>query len=282
MKFLLSAIKIAPILLVIAGAVLLLVQSKLMYFPRGYGKPTLWDLSQRQGRQIEVQTSQGRQVAFYLPPRKAPDQPPQFLWFVFGGNGSLSLDYDGEPQQWDPRFAYVFVDYPGYGFCQGTPNPANIKESLIKIGQQVKADLHWSEAELASKSGVLGHSLGCAAALIMADEFALKKAVLCAPFTTMTDMAYRTVGWPLCYLNLHRFDNVSRIASLQQRGAQVRIFHGQTDEVIPVAMSRSMQKLFPETVNVKEIPDCGHNEVIMMASVEIGQVLRSLSALPLE
>ena len=43
-----------------------------------------------------------------------------------------------------------------------------------------------------------------------------------------------------------------------------------------------MQKLFPETVNVTEIPDCGHNEVIMMASVEIGQVLRSLSALPLE
>ena len=279
MKFLLSSAKIILILLVVASVVLLLVQSKLMYFARPYGKPSLWDLARRGGRHIEVQTSQGRQVAFYLPSLKAPDQSPKFLWFVFGGNGSLALDYDGEPQHWDPRFAYVFVDYPSYGLCEGTPNPANIKESIVKIAQQVKADLHWSDVDFSKKSGVLGHSLGCAAALIMADELALKKAVLCAPFTTMTAMAYRTVGWPLCYLNQHRFDNVTRISSLNQRGGQVRIFHGAADTIIPVAMSRFMCESCPTSVHLTEIPECGHNEVIMMASTEIGQAMQELSAL---
>src|SRR5690242_16456385 len=114
-------LKIAGRMLLIAVlaivALLLLFQSRLIYYPRPYGKASLWDLDQRKGKQLEFTTSQGRQVAFYLPPRADAASSPAFLWIVCGGNGSLALDYAEEPLHWDSRFGYLFVDYPGYGLC---------------------------------------------------------------------------------------------------------------------------------------------------------------------
>src|SRR5262249_34280668 len=110
------------------------------------------------------------------------------------------------------------------------------------------------------------------------DQLGLRKLVLCAPFTTMTAMAMRTVGWPLCYLNRHPYDNVARLASLLSAGAEVRIFHGDADEVIPVRMSRELAALFPQ-IKYKEMPGSHHNEIVMDARVEIGKALLELSGL---
>jgi pimeloyl-ACP methyl ester carboxylesterase len=258
---------------------LLLFQHRLIYFPRPYDKPSLWDLEKRKGKRLIVQTSQGRQVAFYLPSVKNQEQAPEFIWMIFGGNGSLALDYAGEPLHWDSRFGYVFVDYPGYGECEGTPNPSSVRESIVVIVKALKEEMHWSDAELQQRTGVLGHSLGCAAALIAAEEAGLKKAVLCAPFTTMTEMARRTVGWPLCELNRHRYDNVARLEKLVPQGLQVHAFHGQIDQVIPVGMSRRLAGMFPKAVTLTEIPDCDHNEVVMAAGTAIGESMLKLSAL---
>jgi uncharacterized protein len=259
---------------------LLSYQSKLMYFPRPYDKAPLADIMQRQGRRIEAVTSQGRQVAFYLPSTQNPAKPPEFLWLVFGGNGSLSLDYSNEPLHWDPRFGYLFVDYPSYGLCEGNPNPARIEESIVALTHELQTDLKWSPEEFQKHTGVIGHSLGCAAALIAADQLHLQRAVLCAPFTTMTDMAKRIVGWPLCYINRHRYDNLARLRELDARGARVRIFHEQEDTVIPVAMSRRITATFPKTVKLTEVPNCGHGEIVMNASVDIGKAMLELSDLP--
>ncbi len=252
-------------------------QSKLIYYPKPYGSAELEGISKLGGKRIEVSTSQGRQVAFYLPSRKAPSQPPEFLWLVFGGNGSLALDYSSEAAGWDARFGYLFVDYPGYGLCAGSPNPARIEESIVALTEKLKSDLHWDEAQFRARSGVFGHSLGCAAGLIAADRLQLQRAVLCAPFTTMTDMAKRLLGWPLCHINRHRFDNIARLTAIAPRGAQVRIFHGQDDDSIRVTMSRKLAAMFPQTVRLTEVPDCGHNDVVAAASMEIGKALRELA-----
>lgn len=260
-------------------AVIFLVscQSKLIYYPKPYGSAELEDISKRGAKRIEATTSQGRQTAFYLPSRKAPSQPPEFLWLVFGGNGSLALDYATEAVGWDARFGYLFVDYPGYGLCEGSPNPAHIEESIIALTGKLQGDLRWSDAELRKRSGVIGHSLGCAAGLIAADRFQLQRAVLIAPFTTMTDMARRLLGWPLCHINRHRFDNVARLNAIAPRGAMVRIYHGQDDHAIPVSMSRKLAAMFPQTVRLTEVPDSGHNDVVPAASLEIGAALRELA-----
>lgn len=253
------------------------LQSRFIYFPRSYEEDALQDLDRRHGRRIEFTTAQGRQTAFYLPPRSNPSAGPSFLWLVFGGNGAVALDYAGPPHVWDARFGYLFVDYPGYGLCEGNPSPDSIRESASAAVSTLRPLLGWSEVQFRERSGVFGHSLGCAAGLITAQELHLKRAVLCAPFTTLTEMARRVVGWPLCHLNLHRFDNVARLHALEKQGATVRIFHGTADEVIPVAMSRRLAGQFPGMVRLTELSGVGHNDVVMAAAGHAGDAMRELS-----
>jgi pimeloyl-ACP methyl ester carboxylesterase len=140
-------------------------------------------------------------------------------------------------------------------------------------------ELGWSEERLRQRVGVFGHSIGCAAVLMAAERLGLECAVLCSPFTTLTEMGRRVVGWPLCHLNMHRFDNVSRLRALDARGARVRIFHGADDEIVPVAMSRKLHSLFPRTVSFTEVPDGRHNDVIMHARDDLGAAMVELSGL---
>src|SRR5215207_7641688 len=126
MRLLKAAGRVVAVTLLLVVLLLVSCQDRLIYFPRPYGKASLWDLEQRKGQQIEYATSQGKQVAFYLPPRAEGLKAPAYVWIVCGGNGSLALDYSGEPMHWDARFGYLFVDYPGYGLCAGKPTPSRI------------------------------------------------------------------------------------------------------------------------------------------------------------
>jgi len=279
MKLLKALVRILVIVGVTSSVFLLLLQHRIIYYPRPYERATLWDLDQRGGKRWEVSTSQGKQVALYLPPAKTPAAPPEFVWLVFGGNGSLALDYSDQPLHWDKRFSYVFVDYPGYGLCEGSPNPARIKETIQQVAGRMQTEFGWSAADVQARCGVIGHSLGCAAALIAADDLKINRAVLCAAFTSLSDMAQTLVGWPLCLLNQHRFDNAARLASLAGRKAKVVIFHGVTDEVIPIDMGRSLKARFPDMVTLHEISDCGHNEIVLGATEEIGAAMVELAAL---
>jgi pimeloyl-ACP methyl ester carboxylesterase len=279
-KFLKSLGRTLTIALLTCVVFLLSCQSKMIYFPRPYDTAQVQALEFEGGRKVEYTTSQGKQTAFYLPPKGSTDtkQPPPFVWFVFGGNGSLSLDYSDEAPFWDRKQGYVFVDYPGYGLCEGKPNPKRIQENAVAVAEKVRTDFGWTEEELRARSGVFGHSIGCAAALIMADNVQLHRAVLCAPFTSLTDMGRHVLGWPLCYINMHRFDNVARLEAITARGdAEVRIFHGAQDEVIPVSMARVLRDRFPKEVRYTEMSKSHHNDVVTDARAEIGQAIRELS-----
>ena len=94
--------------------------------------------------------------------------------------------------------------------------------------------------------------------------------VLLSPFTTLTEMARGTVGWPLCHLNRHRFDNRTRLASIVARGARVRIVHGTADGIIPVSMARELAAAHPAAVQLTEVPGAGHNDMLPA----IGALLR--------
>lgn len=280
MKFLRKLARIAGIALLTAVIFLSACQSKLMYYPRPYDAAVLKMLEHEGGQRIETRTSQGRQVAFYLPTKGKPfPQQPEFIWLVFGGNGSLVLEYTMETPRWDARFAYLFIDYPGYGLCEGSPNPARIEESIVALVGVLQNELHWSDAELRARAGVFGHSLGCAAGLIAADRLQLQRGVLCAPFTTMTDMARRVIGWPLCYLNRHRYDNIARLQMLSSRNFQCRIFHGSADTAIPAAMGRKLGEMFPQNARFTEVSGSDHNTVVSDAVLEIGGAMSVLSGL---
>jgi pimeloyl-ACP methyl ester carboxylesterase len=256
-------------------------QSSLIYHPNPYRAEYETMLRSAKGERLRFSTSQGRQTAFYIPPRTPATGLPQTLWLCFAGNGSLALDWLNETGGWDERFAYLLVDYPSYGDCEGQPTPERIRESSKAAMVALARHLQTSQAELQPRLAVLGHSLGSAAALMAADDLDIQRGVLLSPFTTMTDMGRIVLGWPLCHLNRHRFDNRKTLRHIASRpGPRFVIFHGAEDEVIPVRMGRELAAAHPQGVTFHEVPGGHHNDLLNLIAPQIGQAMAAVLAGP--
>jgi pimeloyl-ACP methyl ester carboxylesterase len=265
--------------LVLIGGVLLLpivgCQSKLIYFPRPYGPGVTADwFAKTHGRLVDFETSQGRQRAFL----QGNLRSARNLWIVCGGNGTVALDWSEWIARHAPRDdAWLLVDFPGYGDCEGYPSPARIRESLRVAVPLASAALGWRATDPA-RLRFLGHSLGGAACLIAASEFRIQRGVLIAPFTSTMDMARRMTGLPLGFMVTHRFDNEARLAELAARGpGEVIILHGTDDEVIPVGMSRKLADERKDVVRLTEIPGARHNTIQEENAEEVAAALRMIA-----
>lgn len=267
---------IKPASRVILGVCVFLAacQSRLMYFPNPCRAEHRDALRAENGAALSYTTSQGRQVAFYIPPREPSAVEPAPVWVCCAGNGSLALDWLHFTREWDPRFAYLLVDYPGYGDCQGSARPARIRDNVSGAVSALSAHLMVPGDTLKPRLRGLGHSLGCAALLLAANDLGIRKLVLISPFSTMTDMARQVVGWPLCLLNHHRYDNRGNLARFVEAGGRASIFHGSEDEVIPVSMGRALAAAHPGAVTFTEVRGALHNDIIAIASREIGDAMR--------
>ncbi len=244
--------------------VLLLLQHRMIYFPRPYEPGRLSRLP-AELLLLDYTTTEGKQVTFYLPPRERPQEPPGRLWVMFGGNATLALDWmgfiEGSPHT---RDGFLLIDYPGYGENEGRASPVKIPESTEEAFRTLARHLGVEPSALESGMGVIGHSLGAAAALQFATRRPVERVLLIAPFTTMRDMAVRTVGYPLCYLLTHRFDNRRRLAELSKRPnpPQVAIIHGDADGVVPVEMGRELAGVAPGITRYIEIPNLDHMSIL--------------------
>ncbi len=269
-RWLVRATQLALTILGIPLVVLAGCQSKLIYFPRPYAPGATAEWAQRTtGRFIDFKTSQGHQRAFLQGNLTAPRN----LWIVCGGNATVALDWSEWLEENAPREdAWLLVDFPGYGDCEGAPTPGRIRESL-------KASVPLAIEHIGGKVDprrlrFFGHSLGGAACLIAASEFMIQRGVLIAPFTSTMDMSRAMTGLPLGFLVRHRFDNSARLAELAARGpGEVIVFHGTDDEAIPVWMSRTLASQQKQIVRLREIPGGRHNTIQETHAAEVAEAL---------
>lgn len=246
------------------AVILYFFQDKLIYYPRRY----LGDAPGQSWVQLRTQTKGGQQIAFYARAgnRSTKDVfEPKQLWVVLSGNAAMAGEWESFVARYpDPDTIFLLVDYPGYGFSQGRPTPATILEAAHGAYDRLAENIG-AERLAQIPVGLLGHSLGAAAGL----EFfatlsrAPNKLILISPFTTMSAMARRAVGWPLSLLLQHRFDNVARLGEVLQKSPKpaVTIFHGSADEVIPVEQGRELAAAYPGVV-FHEIPGELHNSIV--------------------
>lgn len=250
-------------------------QSKFIYFPRPYGQETVrnWEI-ETNGKRVDYQTSQGRQRAFL----QGNLESPRNLWIVCGGNGTLALDWAEWLETNAPaEDAWLLVDFPGYGDCEGSPSPARIRESMKTVVSLASQELGWEGEPDAKRLRFFGHSLGSAACLIAAEEYKIQRGVLIAPFTSTMDMTNELTGMPLGILVWHRFDNRSQLKGLAKRGSgKVIIFHGVNDEVIPVEMSRRMAAEEKGVVELREIEGGRHNTIQAEHAKPLAEALREV------
>jgi pimeloyl-ACP methyl ester carboxylesterase len=254
-------------------------QSKLIYFPRSYARGTTAEWKTKtEGRYIDFTTSQGHQRAFL----QGNLQTPRNLWLVCGGNGTLALDWSDWLQTHVPaEDAWLLFDFPGYGDCEGSPSPGNIRESL-KAGLPLAFQkVGWAGNPGPGKLRFFGHSLGCAATLMAASEFGIQRGVLISPFTSTMDMSRALTGLPLGFLVWHRFDNSARLAELSKRGpGEIIILHGTDDEVIPVGMSRILAARHPGIVRLTELPRGRHNTIQDQNPQLVSDAVRRIGQIP--
>lgn len=258
------------------GGFFYFIQDRVIYLPQAYARQAEKILAQegrtgRPNRLLSFRTSQGEQQAVYF----GQDRPRK-LWLMFGGNGAQALDWlpmiHQVPTSVDAGF--LLVDYPGYGWCEGKPDPVAIQESIAKAMGLLAEEWGMPVDELQRSVSCLGHSLGAAVALEAAARMEVAEVLVVSPFTSMQAMADRLVGKPISYLLRHRFDNVKSLQRLHEnKAARVMMFHGGEDEIVPVAMGRDLGERFDGLVEFHEIDGAGHNDILSFIDTDIISLL---------
>jgi uncharacterized protein len=257
-----SVASIALVIVLVVVLALLVFQDRLIYVPARYADGFADHLPAGVSL-VRYRSGSGDQAAFFIP--SAAGAAPRRLWLVWGGNGMVAREWIHHFQRpdVDPGDAFLLIDYPGYGGNGGAPSPETIRDSSEAAAAAVAEQLGWSEAERSTRTALFAHSMGCAAALQFAARHRVASVVLVAPFTDLMTMARRMVGWPLCQLLRHRFDNRARLTEILADGHALRIviIHGSSDEVIPVAMGRALAAEFP-AIRYDEVSGADHNGII--------------------
>lgn len=246
--------------------VIFIYQRKMMFFPQPYrfSTPaafTEWNLSE-----VNFKTKDGQQTAFFLRQSafQESEEAPEKLWVMFHGNGSLALDWPLtylETMSSEKDIAFLLVDYPGYGKCEGGPSRKGIIRNSETAYKTLLETHTWKPDD--SQLGVVGYSLGSAASLEFASaHYNANSVILFAPYTSLFDMAKRTVPFPVYYVATDRFDNRARLRELvQSNRTNVHIFHGEADQVIPIEMGRELAAINP-AFQFASKPNIRHETVV--------------------
>jgi pimeloyl-ACP methyl ester carboxylesterase len=263
--------------LILIAVLLYALQDRMIYFPSPYppGYRAGWPAGLLE---IHFTTAQGRQSAFYLPPADGSKEPDR-LWVAFGGNGSLTLDWLSllSSLRDRSRTAFLLVDYPGYGHCEGKPSPASIQENAEAAFTEVCSQTGLASEALGRRTGILGLSLGCGVGLQFAASHPIDRVVLLAPFTSLSDMAQLRVGPLFKHLLRSNYDNRAGLARLAKRSPQptVWIYHGTDDSVIPCSMGRSLAQEHPQMVRYEAVPGADHNNLVERVETPLRTLLNS-------
>jgi pimeloyl-ACP methyl ester carboxylesterase len=248
-------------------------QSKLIYYPRPYPPATVQEWrNSTHGKPVDFTTSQGKQRAFL----QGNLTSPRNLWIVCGGNGSVALDWAFWLSANAPaEDAWLLVDFPGYGACEGSPSPENIRDSFRAVIPLAAESVGLSSSPNPERLRIFGHSLGAAACLIAASEFHIRNGVLVSPFTSTMDMSRLLTGVPLGFLVTHRFDNAARLDELIATGpTRMTILHGTHDEVIPLQMSHTLAQGREHSVHLITIQGARHNDIAEAYPATLAQALK--------
>ena len=238
----------------------------MIYHPRPYDESYAYALP-ADGMEINYSIGAAKCSAYFLP---GANSSSKRVWLAFCGNGSLALDWTTilRDYPWNGD-AFLLIDYPGYGKNGGYATIASTRSSADAALKTLAERLQTDENHL--RLCAIGHSLGAAVALDFAARHNVERVVLIAPFTTLREEAATMVGGWIARLLIESYDNRANLREALNRNAdaEIAIFHGTDDEVIPVRMGRELAHEFPviEFFAVKNadhvsVLNHGHDKII--------------------
>ena len=244
-----------------------------IYLPRRYDSNPEYEQWKSSLEAISYEVSGLKMRAFL---DSDPESPPERIWFLFGGNASLALDWLPVTSFAPPSAdAFVLFDYPGYGECEGAPSRRLINSCIDQLIVEVMAKFSIDPAESGDRFLVKGHSLGCAVALETASRYGIKRGLLVSPFTSIREMAQQMFWKPLSYFAADPYDSVETLQKISElvTEAEFHIVHGTNDSIIPIRMAKDLHAAAPRITRFWEIEDADHNDILLLLSRELGTAL---------
>jgi fermentation-respiration switch protein FrsA (DUF1100 family) len=238
------------VLLAVVGALLLLFERRLIYFPMSTLEATPAALGLAH-QELSLRAEDGVRIhGWFLPVKDSRGSAV----FCHGNAGNISHRLDRALLlQSRLRLDVLLFDYRGYGKSEGSPDePGTYRDA--------RAAYRWlrEHGQPPERIVIFGESLGSAIALDLALGSPARALVLESPFTSIRDMARAVYPflpvWPLVRT---RYDNLGKIGRLRM---PLLVLHGDSDNVVPFAQGRRLFEAAPEPKRFYAIPGASHND----------------------
>ncbi len=234
-----------------AGAMLYVLQRKLIYLP-DIDRPVRAEYGATDMSEITYRTADGVELRSWY---RAPTENGRPVLVYFHGNaGHIGHRVDKVRPYLDAGYGVLLAEYRGYGGNDGSPTEAGLYDDA-------RAALDFLDVRQDENGPPIlyGESLGSGVAVQMATERPVRALVLEAPFSSAVDMARRQFPiFPAGWLLRDRYDSVSKIG---QVSAPILVLHGERDAVVPIDQgNRLLEATNPPREGVF-IAEAGHNDL---------------------
>lgn len=221
------------------------VQRKLLYFPSHLDLTT----------SLTPWLHEGHIIGYA---REVP--APKNVWLMLHGNGGQAGHRASALPHFSPEDSIYILEYPGYGFRDGTPSMKSINEAAI--------DAYNFLCEKFPNHPIclVGESLGSGPACFLAGGAnPPAKLVLIVPYDELARVAAER--YPFLPVRLILRDNWDNIAALANYRGLLEIYAEKFDTSIPIGHAKILAAPQPQTVFHELIG--GHNDWTLDSAVKI-------------
>jgi len=210
---------------------------------------------------VKVPCEGGRLAAVYLPNPQA-----HFTLLFSHGNGEdIGDDLPVLELFRHAGFAVFAYDYNGYGQSEGRPSEQAVYRNVEAAYDFLTATLHVPHERVIA----FGHSLGAAAAIHLAVNRPVSGLIAQAPFLS----AFRV----LTRVSIVPWDKFNNARTIGQVHCPVLIAHGRRDQIVPFRQGERIYQLANAPKSQLWLDQCGHNDVMLVASDCFLQALRDFA-----
>lgn len=211
---------------------------------------------------LEFVTDKGRQVAYYLPPLRNPDRPPQKLVIMYPGINSIALGWLRFIKlEEDQATGYLLIEYPNRGLSEGAMRPEDNYQN--SVGALKTLASHFGLEKLTTSLRLLGHSFGTGMALQFAAIEPVDAIVLVAPFNDLKE-GVKQKSWFLSVIMPSQIDNRELIRELVagENPPRISILHGRRDTVLPFYMGEDLAQVAPDKTKFYPFEKDDHTTIL--------------------
>lgn len=248
-KFLRKLVVILSSLYILMCAILYFFQEKILFFPQKIKKEYSYEF-ENNFEEIDIKTANGSVLNGLLFKAK---KAKGLIFYLHGNAGSL-LSWGHVAQTYLGLNYDVFIfDYRGFGKSEGK---IFSEEQLFNDNQlfynQMKK--RYSEDQII----VLGYSIGTGMAAKIASTNSPKLLLLNAPYYNMTTMMKKRFPFVPTFLLRYKLETNCYLKKCQM---PVVLFHGDTDEVIPLESSLNLKNECKKNDTLIILSNQSHNGI---------------------